>query len=74
MRFACWITKDRDTHSEYVILIAFEQQQWLHERVSVLRLYVHCLLLGVLNNTSVSLSRFDHDTCHETRYKIKNVE
>jgi hypothetical protein len=24
------------THSEYVILIAFPQQQWLHERASIL--------------------------------------
>jgi hypothetical protein len=24
MRFACWITKATDTHSEYVILIAFD--------------------------------------------------
>ena len=23
MRFACWVTKTTDTHSEYVILIAF---------------------------------------------------
>jgi hypothetical protein len=28
MRFACWITKATDTHSEYVILIAFPRQQW----------------------------------------------
>jgi hypothetical protein len=41
MRFACWITKATDTHSEYVILIAFLQQQWLHERLDV-TLYVHC--------------------------------
>jgi hypothetical protein len=26
-----------DTHSEYVILITFPQQQWLHERPSILR-------------------------------------
>ena len=26
-----------DTHSEYVILIAFPRQQWLCERASVLR-------------------------------------
>ena len=26
MCFACWITKARDTHSEYVILIAFPRQ------------------------------------------------
>jgi hypothetical protein len=37
MRFACWITKATDTHSECVILIAFPRQQWLRERVSVLR-------------------------------------
>jgi len=36
MRFACWITKITDTPSEYVILIAFPQQQSLCEHVSVL--------------------------------------
>jgi hypothetical protein len=43
MRFACWITKATDTYSEYVILIAFPWQQWLRERASMLRLYVHCM-------------------------------
>ena len=43
MRFACWITKATDGHSEYVILIAFAPQQWLRERASMLRLYVHWL-------------------------------
>ena len=37
MRFACWITKATDTHSEYVILIAFPHQQLLRERALVLR-------------------------------------
>jgi hypothetical protein len=37
MRFACWITKATDTRSEYVIFIAFPQQQWLRERASMLR-------------------------------------
>ena len=37
MRFVCWITKATKTHSEYVILIAFPQQQWLSERVTTLR-------------------------------------
>jgi hypothetical protein len=27
MRFACWITKATDTHSEYVILTAFLRQK-----------------------------------------------
>jgi hypothetical protein len=32
MRVACWIPKAINTHSEYVILIAFPLQQWLQER------------------------------------------
>jgi len=35
---ACWITKATDTHSEYVTLIAFIRQQWLHERSLMLHL------------------------------------
>jgi len=30
MRTECWMPKDTDTHSPYVILIAFLLQQWLH--------------------------------------------
>jgi hypothetical protein len=32
MRIVYYITKATDTHSEYVILIAFPRQQWLRER------------------------------------------
>jgi hypothetical protein len=37
MRFACWMTKATDIHSEYVILIACRRQQWLSERAPMLR-------------------------------------
>ena len=37
MCIACWVPKATNTHSEYVILIAFPLQQWFHERASVLR-------------------------------------
>ena len=36
MRNTRWIPKATETHSEYVILIDFPLQQWLHERASVL--------------------------------------
>jgi len=36
MRFACRVTKATNTHSECLILIVFQPQQWLHERVSML--------------------------------------
>jgi hypothetical protein len=42
MRFACWITKATDTHSEYVICMASPVQQWLRERAFV-TLYIHCV-------------------------------
>jgi hypothetical protein len=53
MRFACWITKATDTHSEYATLIYFPRQQWLRERASMLShthipslvaLFLHVLL------------------------------
>jgi hypothetical protein len=37
MRIACWIPKATNTNLQYVILIAFPLQQWLQERVSLLR-------------------------------------
>ena len=32
MRFASWIPKATNTHSEYVTRIAFPKQQWLNKR------------------------------------------
>ena len=37
MRSACWITKATNTHSEHIILAVFPVQEWLYERVSMLR-------------------------------------
>ena len=43
MRIACWVPKATDTHSEFVILIAFLLQQLLNERASILRsTYIAC--------------------------------
>jgi len=56
MRFICWITKTIDTHSEYVILIDFPRQQWLHERAKVLICtYIACVFLGTIHD-SVTLA------------------
>ena len=33
----CWITKATNTHSEYLVFIAFPLQQWLYERAKFLR-------------------------------------
>jgi hypothetical protein len=47
-RFACWIPKATNTRSECVILIAFPQQQWLHERACLLgQTYIGYLVINV---------------------------
>jgi len=44
MRIALGTTKAKDTHSEFVTRFVYPRQQWLRERTSMLRLYLHCLL------------------------------
>jgi hypothetical protein len=48
MRFACWVTNATDTHSEYVILIAFTRQKIVKATRLNVTLYVHCLPCQVL--------------------------
>jgi hypothetical protein len=36
MRIACWVPKDTNTQSEYIMLMDFPLQQWLNESASVL--------------------------------------
>ena len=50
MRIACWGPWSTDTHSEYVMLIAFPLQQWLHERPQcyVIRTVPVLFLFGAL--------------------------
>jgi hypothetical protein len=36
MRIVSWISKAKNTHSEYVILIVFPRQEGLHKRASML--------------------------------------
>jgi hypothetical protein len=64
MRFACWITKATDTHSQYIILIAFPRQQWLRERASVLcYAYIACLVsFNVISDLTKASCRLLRDT------------
>jgi len=62
MRIACWIPKATNTHSEYVILIAFLLQQWLQERASMLRhTKITCLVLSDGSSNS-----YFRDPCSNT--------
>jgi len=51
MSIAYWEPKATNTHSDYVLFIAFPRQQWLGERASILRYtytaYPECLHLVV---------------------------
>jgi hypothetical protein len=46
MRIACWMPEATNAHSEHVILIAFPQQQWLHEHAQcyIIRTLLVCFL------------------------------
>jgi hypothetical protein len=50
MHISRWVPKATDTHSEYVILIAFLLQQWLRERATMLR-YTYIAYLVALEKT-----------------------
>jgi hypothetical protein len=56
-RIACWIPKAEDTHPEYVLLIAFLLQQWLHERASMLLTLPFLLRIHLSNCVSLSIDR-----------------
>jgi hypothetical protein len=57
MRIACWISKATGTDSEYAILIAFPQQQWLHELAPMSHSYVRRL---AWSNTVTGFSSFQY--------------
>jgi len=72
MRITCWIPNATNTHVEYVILIAFPLQQWLHARASVLLrstlslLFVASyfkLLLGNSMSKTCPLEMFNVSSC-----------
>jgi hypothetical protein len=65
MRTASWITNVTDTHSEYVILIAFPLQQRLRERASVSRhTYIACLVNFCNNAQHFIRGRAQRHSCN----------
>ena len=61
MRIECCITKATNTHSDYVMFIAFSLQQWLQERATMLShniLPIACLVILKLVNRSVRLKNY----------------
>jgi hypothetical protein len=55
----CWITKDTDTHSEYVITVAFPLQQWLYECASMsCNKHIACHIQAITNICAESVCQF----------------
>jgi len=65
---ACWIPRPTNTHSEYVMLIDFPLQQWLHERASML-LYTYSACLVCFQFQSLP---FDHSAMCEIPFPRTN--
>ena len=60
MHLACRITKATDTHSEYLILIAFPWTQWLCKNVLVSRYtYIACLIIRFHMHAVFSLCNYN---------------
>jgi len=56
MHITCWINKATNTHSQYVILIAFPRQQMLHECITVLLYtYIACLVFMTVHESAEDL-------------------
>jgi hypothetical protein len=67
MRISCWVPKATNLHLEYVIVIAFLLQQWLHERDSMLRYtysasFVWCLTM--VEYSSLVIQKYGHFRGH----------
>jgi hypothetical protein len=67
VRISRWITKDKSTHSDYVIFIAFPPQYWLHKNASVLRCtYIAChsllSIVGRFHGDEISLATLERTT------------
>jgi hypothetical protein len=65
MRIACWIPEATNTHSQYVILIAFPLQQWLYQCASLLHYtYIACIVLNRNIITFPKKATFWISSCH----------
>jgi hypothetical protein len=54
MCIACWVPLATNTHSQYIVLLAFPPRKWLNESASVLRfMYISCLVLNWLLRTNI---------------------
>jgi hypothetical protein len=67
MLFPCWVTEATETHTEYVIIIAFPLQQWFHECASVLR-YTYSVFLVLSCILDVPDSIRDQDAKFVTEF------
>jgi hypothetical protein len=70
MRIACRIPKAANTHSEYVMLIAFSLQQRLHERVIMLRYAYSAFVIWQCVWVAASGT---HLMCFNTRFFIPSA-
>ena len=64
-RIACWIPKDTDAHSQYVMLVVFPLQQWVQEGAAMLR-YKHITRLVNLYVTGTSHIKYEWMTKKHT--------
>ena len=73
MRSACWITKVTETHSEYVIVLAFPRQQWYANAPQCyVCTHIAChVVICACHSPLLSMNRSESHQCTQTA--VSNV-
>ena len=78
MRIVYWIPKATDIPWECLILITFPRHEWLRERVSMLRFFIHCLSCyswhGAKCFVSLSTTAFPLKFLHYPQAWLKGIK
>jgi hypothetical protein len=67
---AWWVTNANNVLSEHVTFITFPRQTWLHERASMLHLYVLCVSCHNISRITENWSKFFTLCLHEAAVSI----
>ena len=76
MLVACWLPKAINTYLEYVILTAFQCQQWLHKRPLMLHyMYIACLVITEMESVyfAVQTECLTVTQVHSSVYSVNSL-
>ena len=73
MRAACWIPKATDTHSQYVIFIAFLLQKYLQQSPSILSPTYIASLVSFMSSQVLPHTLFDYTSASSAELNLNKT-